>query len=162
VLQVRAMTPADLQAVMRLQTATPEAPHWKQEIYEGFLAEGNLPGQVFVAKAGCLLAGFVAARIAVDVCELESIVVDTQVRRAGVGKALLARLREWARSHHASRVELEVRSKNNSALTFYEHAGFHRNGLRRGYYRNPDDDAVLMSLRLESEPVQELGSGKLS
>lgn len=156
------MTPADLQAVIRLQGGTPEAPQWKQEIYEEFLAKGNLPRQVFVAKAGCLLAGFVAARIAVDVCELESIVVDAQARRAGVGKALLACLLEWARSHHSSRVELEVRSKNNSALAFYEQAGFHRNGLRRGYYRDPDDDAVLMSLRLEPESVEELGSGNLS
>lgn len=156
------MTSADLPAVMRLQGATPEAPQWKQEIFEGFLADVDLPRQIFVAKAGCLLAGFVAGRIAVDVCELESIVVDAQVRRAGVGKVLLARLLEWARSHQVSRVELEVRSKNDSALTFYEHAGFHRTGLRRDYYRNPDDDAVLMSLRLESESVEELGSGKLS
>lgn len=156
------MTLADLPAVMRLQAATPEAPQWKQEIYEGFLAEGGLPTQIFVAKAGCLLAGFVAARIPADVCELESIVVDAQVRRAGVGKALLACLLEWTRSQQVSRVELEVRSKNDSALTFYEYAGFHRTGLRRDYYRNPDDDAVLMSLRLESESVEELGSGKLS
>jgi [ribosomal protein S18]-alanine N-acetyltransferase len=155
------MTPGDLQAVMRLQAATPEAPQWKQEVYERFFTESNLPGQIFVAKAGCRLAGFAAARIALDVCELESIAVDAKARRAGVGRALLASLLEWTRSHHVSRVELEVRSKNNSALAFYERAGFRRNGLRRGYYRDPSDDAVLMNLRLEPEPVDTAAGGKL-
>ncbi len=55
-----------------------------------------------------------------------------------------------------SRIEIEVRAGNKPALCFYEHAGFGRDGLRRGYYRNPEEDALLMGLELAP------GGGKLS
>lgn len=147
---IRSMSRDDLDAVMRLEAASAEAPHWERAVYEGFLSQGGPVKQVFVARDDGRLAGFVAARVMVDVCELESIVVDAAVRKTGVGKALLATLVRWARGNNVVRVELEVRSGNDAAICFYERAGFRRDGLRRGYYRNPEEDAVLMSLALAS------------
>lgn len=150
------MTWDDLDAVMRLEAATGEAPHWERAVYEGSLSENNPLKRIFVVRDGGSLVGFAAARVAVDVCELESIVVDATTRRAGIGKALLAALADWAREHHAARIEIEVRAGNKPAIWFYEHAGFGRDGLRRGYYRNPQEDALLMSLELAPD------GGKLS
>lgn len=145
---VRAMTLGDLDAVTRLEAATAEAPHWERAAYEGFLSDDGPVKKIFVAEDGGRLLGFVATRMVVDVCELESIAVDSSARRAGVGKALLAALSKWAREHHAAHIELEVRAGNASAVCFYEHAGFRRDGSRRGYYQNPEEDALLMSLLL--------------
>lgn len=145
---VRAMTLGDLDAVTRLEAATAEAPHWERAAYEGVLSENGPVKQIFVAEDGGRLLGFAVARMVVDVCELESIAVDASARRAGVGKALLAALLKWAQEHHAAHIELEVRAGNDSAICFYEHAGFQRDGVRRGYYQDPEEDALLMSLLL--------------
>jgi [ribosomal protein S18]-alanine N-acetyltransferase len=145
---IRAMARDDLDAVRRLETATPEAPHWALAVYEGFLSVESPGKRIFVAEEGGRILGFAAAQVAEDVCELESIVVDAATRRVGLGAALLKALGQWARQTGAIRVELEVRDQNQSALGFYERAGFRRDGIRRGYYRNPEGDAVLMSLVL--------------
>lgn len=93
--------------------------------------------------------GYIAGRMAVDVCELEAIAVSGTARRGGIGKALLDALAAWARTKPALQVQLEVRAGNDSAINFYCNAGFHRDGVRPGYYQRPDEDAVLMSLPLE-------------
>ena len=150
---IRSMSRDDLDAVMRLEAASVETPHWKRAVYEGFLSQDGPVKQIFVARDEGWLAGFVAARIIVDVCELESILVDAAVRKTGVGKALLTTLVRWARENNGVRVELEVRAGNNGAICFYERVGFRREGVRRGYYRSPEEDAVLMSLALDSMPA---------
>lgn len=147
---IRAMTRDDLNEVKRLEEATAEAPHWSPVVYEGFLSEDDHGGQIFVVEEGRRLAGFIAARIVLDTCELESIVVDRAVRRSGVGKALFTALMQWARQRDAVRMELEVRERNNSAIYFYERLGFVRNGVRPRYYQVPEEDAVLLSLALDS------------
>lgn len=148
---IRAMTWDDLDVVSYLEAATAEAPHWTRSVYEGFLAEDSLAKQVFIAEDGGRCVGFVAGQIVADVCEMESIVVAATARRGGVGSTLLATLIDWARQHGASCMQLEVRAGNNSAIGLYEHAGLRKDGLRRGYYRNPEDDALLMSLTLEQK-----------
>jgi ribosomal-protein-alanine N-acetyltransferase len=52
----------------------------------------------------------------------------------------------WCRVEGAGKVELEVRSANTGAMGLYERLGFRVEGKRKGYYREPDDDAVLMRL----------------
>jgi [ribosomal protein S18]-alanine N-acetyltransferase len=145
---IRAMAASDLDAVLRLETATPEAPHWARSVYEGFLAADGRTKQIFVAEAEGELRGFVAAQVVSDVCELESIVVLAATRRTGLGRMLLATLINWARQQGISRMQLEVRAGNVLAVGFYEYAGFRRDGMRTRYYRSPDEDAVLMSLAL--------------
>jgi [ribosomal protein S18]-alanine N-acetyltransferase len=149
---VRTLTVGDLDAVLRLEAATPEAPHWSRSAYEAFLPENCLRKQIFIVADSNQLLGFVAAQLVADICQLQSIVVDPAARRTGVATALLASLNEWARCSGAVRVELEVRNQNRSAIAFYERAGFLRNSVRRSYYRNPEDDAILMSLPLTMAP----------
>ena len=149
------MAAADLEAVMLLATATPEAPRWKQPVYRAFLeSRGGLPRRIFVAEVSGELAGFIAGQITIDICELESIVVTLGRRRTGIGSALLSALTTWAGDSNALKVQLEVRSANLSAIRFYERSGFRRDGLRPGYYRHPEDDALLMSLALPAPSVR--------
>lgn len=149
---IRRAAPADLDALMRLADATPEAPHWDRTAYEAFLPEPKPlpapPTLLLIAHTGKEIAGFAAARVTVDVCELESIIVAPSFRRSGLGARLLATIIEWARKHDAARLQLEVRSGNHSAIAFYHAAGFCDDGLRRDYYTHPDEHALLMSLPL--------------
>jgi [ribosomal protein S18]-alanine N-acetyltransferase len=148
---IRAMTVDDVDRVRCLEERTPEAPHWDRKAYEQFLATGtgNLRSAAWVAD-GSELVGFVMARLIVDVCELESIVVAEDLRGRGIGGALLKTTLGWAAAQGAKKMELEVRAGNETAIRFYERAGMVREGVRRGYYRDPDEDALLMGKSLYS------------
>lgn len=149
---IRSAAAADLDAVMRL-AAVPEAPHWDRAAYESFLSSSHPASQLFIAESPGKITGFAAARIALDTCELESIAVAPEARRSGIGAHLLANLIEWSRKQGAARVQLEVRAQNHSAIAFHRAAGFQSDGLRRAYYRDPEDDALLMSLSLVPPPA---------
>lgn len=146
---IRSMTGSDLDSVLDLEAATPEAPHWKQAVYQGFLAESEPPRRIFLAEDGGVVLGFIAGQIIADICELQSIVVAASSRRSGLGSALLATFIEWARKRGAICVELEVRVGNSSAIGFYQRVGFKKDGLRQSYYQQPDEDGALMSRPLK-------------
>jgi ribosomal-protein-alanine N-acetyltransferase len=57
---------------------------------------------------------------------------------------------EWSRALGAAVIELEVRASGDGALTLYRLLGFVEQARRRGYYRNPTEDAVLMAAALQS------------
>jgi [ribosomal protein S18]-alanine N-acetyltransferase len=148
-LVVRKLLRQDLDEVLRLERATPEAPHWVASVYESFLVD-QPEGLFFIAEFSGGLAGFVAGQAIMDECELQSIVVKPAARRMGIGKALLAYFIDDVQQRHISHIFLEVRSGNRTAISLYEQTGFRRTGTRRGYYRDPDDDAQLMDLSLTS------------
>lgn len=141
---IQRLGPIHVDFVLDLQQKTPEAPHWKRQVYEE-LAQSEAPGLGFVAVEGNSLLGFAVCRLVLDTCELESIAVATEARRRGIGAILLAAATDFAAERGATRMELEVRAGNSTAIDFYTRMGFAQDGLRRGYYRNPDEDAVLMS-----------------
>jgi [ribosomal protein S18]-alanine N-acetyltransferase len=80
---------------------------------------------------------------------LESVVVLPSARRMGVGMRLCREVSEWCRRRGASSMELEVRVRSVGARRLYERLGFVEEGVRRGYYKEPVDDAVLMRLDLK-------------
>ncbi len=77
--------------------------------------------------------------------EILTVVVAQARRRAGIGAALVEAATAEARTRRCERVLLEVRASNAAALALYRRAGFTEDGLRRGYYSDPTEDAVLMS-----------------
>jgi [ribosomal protein S18]-alanine N-acetyltransferase len=148
---IRAMGAEDLDLVLSLERRTPEAPHWDRTAYERCLVPAaSEMRSAWVAEDAGELVGFAVARQVADVCELESIVVVEGSRRKGTGKALMEAVLAWAGVHGAKRLELEVRAGNENALRFYERGGLVREGVRPGYYREPDEDAILMGSGLYS------------
>jgi ribosomal-protein-alanine N-acetyltransferase len=74
--------------------------------------------------------------------------VEVQWQRRGVGQALCRAVLDWCRAEGATEVELEVRAGSLGARRVYERLGFVEVGLRRGYYENPVEDALLMRVEL--------------
>lgn len=97
------------------------------------------------AQAGEEIVGYVLARGVVDEAEIMRIAVSKKSRRKGVGSALLAGLREACRDAGIRKILLDVRAGNQAAASFYLGFGFREDGCRRNYYRNPQEDAILMS-----------------
>lgn len=79
---------------------------------------------------------------AVDV-EILNIAVDPRFKRKGIGRRLLATALEMIPIGPDSKVLLEVRASNLSAVGFYRRYGFHEQAVRRAYYRDPIEDAIL-------------------
>jgi ribosomal-protein-alanine N-acetyltransferase len=75
---------------------------------------------------------------------VQTIGVDTERRRNGIGTALLVDLLDEAARRGCLRVDLEVRDGNDDAIRLYENHGFRRIGVRRGYYQPSGADAVVM------------------
>lgn len=78
--------------------------------------------------------------------ELHLVAVHPRYRRRGYARALVQHLVEQARAKGAERVTLEVRASNVEARALYAGLGFVEVGRRRKYYRNEDEDAILMDL----------------
>lgn len=82
--------------------------------------------------------GFIICWIIEDVCDLLSVGVLPDYRREGVGVHLLEYGVTTARDMGAKRIMLEVNITNDAAITLYEANGFVRDGVRKGYYTQPD------------------------
>jgi ribosomal-protein-alanine N-acetyltransferase len=92
--------------------------------------------------------GFVVASLLAPEAELETIAVAAEGQRHGVGARLLNKLTEELRTERVSQLILEVRASNWVALGFYGKMGFQETRRRSRYYADPEEDAVLMGLRL--------------
>lgn len=80
-----------------------------------------------------------------DEAHLTTIGVREAYRRRGIGELLLTAAIGLATLHSAEVLTLEVRASNHTAITLYEKYGFSRLGIRRGYYQEDGEDAVIMS-----------------
>lgn len=147
---VRAGVESDLGAVIALERATPEAPHWNEAEYVAAIGGGGgyVRRRLFVAEADAAVVGFAVGKVSGNVAELESVAVGLERRRGGVGRALCGAVIEWSRGERAAAVELEVRAASAGAMGLYLGLGFVAVGRRPLYYSGPVDDAVLMRLDL--------------
>jgi [ribosomal protein S18]-alanine N-acetyltransferase len=147
------MRESDLAQVMTIAAALKDAPHWPREAYETALASEEshrtaLRRVALVAEVNGCAAGFAIASVLADEAELESIAVEEQQQKTGIGSLLLEAITAAMRDNGARLMRLEVRESNAAAQRLYARAGFRAVGRRRGYYDDPKEDAVLLELRL--------------
>lgn len=85
-----------------------------------------------------------------DEGQIINIATHPKARRCGMGAAILAHLIEVARARGCEQLSLEARVSNTPAVSLYERFGFVKMGVRRGFYANPREDALVMCLQLTS------------
>lgn len=142
---IRFLESRDIPTILRIQASSREAAQWLQPAYESVGRNGE---QAWVAEHEGPVVGFLIAHAVAGEIEILNLAVDPNVRHKGIGRALLWEALSWAAQNGASRVFLEVRSSNAAARQFYQAHGFASSGLRRSYYRNPVEDALLLSRSL--------------
>jgi ribosomal-protein-alanine N-acetyltransferase len=138
---VRAMGPEDLDAVEEIecQTLTP----WSLTSLRQELTVQD--GLCFVAEdAERSIVGWCACRRIWPEAELLKIAVAQQERKKGFGTALLRCLVGDLQWQGFTVLFLEVRGRNKAALGFYDRHGFLAVGMRRAYYSDPQDDALML------------------
>ncbi len=148
--QIQPAQLSDLDAIVALERATENAPHWPLSAYAAILADSASPRCLLVAQTAGQLEGFAVGLVSPSSAELESVVVAASSRRAGVGRGLCNAVLDWTRSKGATEIILEVRAVSAGAIALYASLGFTETGRRPRYYRDPEDDAVLMRRQLVS------------
>lgn len=93
---------------------------------------------------GEVIVGYCVFSHLLGEAEIENIAVSPDARRLGCADALLSCVLDFLRSEDCTVVFLEVRESNSPARALYDKFGFSPFGIRRGYYSNPSEDAVLM------------------
>lgn len=76
---------------------------------------------------------------------IDNIGVFPAARRKGVGRRLIESLIDWMEHHDGIFLTLEVRPSNEAAVLLYQSAGFQEVGRRKGFYQDPEEDALLMT-----------------
>lgn len=147
---IRRAVPSDAESVLCTVASISEAPDWSEQVWRGFLEEKPTPPRVLLlASTGAdRIRGLLAGTCVAGRAEVESVLVESSSRRQGVSRALLQTWLGWATALGAEAALLEVRSSHTAAISLYESAGFHVEGHRKAYYRDPTEDALLMGRRL--------------
>jgi len=139
-------TPADLDAIDEIERHSFATP-WPRQVFEAELAREV--ARLDVARAPAIL-GFCNYWIVVDprgtAGEVHILAIATHPdhRRAGIAAALLAHALDQGRAQRASLATLEVRRGNLPAIALYEHAGFRTVHVRKQYYQDNGEDALVM------------------
>ncbi|BDG62454.1 ribosomal-protein-alanine acetyltransferase [Caldinitratiruptor microaerophilus] len=106
----------------------------------------NTHARYFVARAGRQVVGYGGMWLILDEAHVTNIAVHPDWRGRGIGEALMRRLMDCARSYGITRMTLEVRVSNHAAQNLYVKLGFRPAGIRKGYYTDTHEDALIMWL----------------
>jgi [ribosomal protein S18]-alanine N-acetyltransferase len=137
--EIRRLTYADLPQVVAIERRAFTTP-WSLAM---FVLELSKPsGICLAAMVENELAGYLVCSRYDTVWHVMNIAVEPERRRRGIGSALLVALLE--RVGPDARITLEVRRSNTGAVALYERFGFRSAGLRRRYYADNGEDAVIM------------------
>jgi ribosomal-protein-alanine N-acetyltransferase len=144
---VRKFAASDVPAVLAILEESPEAAAWSRE---SLLQLDSVAQAAWVADRDGIVAGFLIGRSAADEFEILNMAVSRAQRRHGIGSKLLECVIDFSRKVGTARVYLEVRASNEPAIAVYRRHGFTACGRRARYYRDPVEDAILLSLFLVS------------
>ncbi len=158
-LELRRLTVRDLAAIEQIERSAYPTP-WSRSMFAGELSKSSsLCLGAFDADTG-RLAGYLITSRYVDAWHVMNIAVAAEHRRRGVATALLRRLFELTSGHGRRGYTLEVRVSNADAIRLYERLGFRPRGIRRAYYTDNREDALIMWRDPVSEPAQEAATAR--
>ncbi len=140
--ELRTLQLRDLSAIETIERVSYPTP-WSRSMFAGELAK---PSSISLGAFGAEgeLVGYVIISRYVDAWHVMNIAVAPEWRRRGIASTLLERLFEVTASDERRGYTLEVRVSNTGAIRLYERLGFHGRGIRRAYYTDNREDALIM------------------
>lgn len=142
-LSVRTMTSEDTGRIAELEQLCFSVP-WSKKLLED--SANNPFDRGFVLESDGEIQAYAILSIVAGDGEIQRIAVHPDSRRRGLASKLMEAMRAYAIDHGAEGIFLEVRESNEAARNLYKAWGFKVEGIRKGYYKDPKEDAVLMSL----------------
>ena len=142
-IELRRLQMRDLTAIEEIERRSYPTP-WSRSMFAGELAKpSSICLGAFDTETDELLGYLIISRY-VDAWHVMNVAVSPAHRRRGVATALLDRLFELTAGDGRRGYTLEVRVSNRHAIELYERLGFKARGIRRGYYTDNREDALIM------------------
>lgn len=113
--------------------------------FESLNAELSKVGACFYLAQNNEPMGYIGFNMILDEGYIANLAVRKDFRRQGVAKALLEKVIETAKENDLSFVTLEVRESNTSAINLYKSFGFSKQGVRKNFYRNPQENGLILT-----------------
>jgi len=156
---IQEMTAKDLDDVLQIEKISFRTP-WSRELFRRELA---MPlARSFVAREvpNDKLVGYLCFWLVIPEVHILNLAVHPERRRQGIGLNLLLFGLEYCRQKGAQEFTLEVRRSNYDAISLYRKLHFLPWGIRKGYYQDSGEDAVIMGLHLEDQSLGASVAGK--
>ena len=151
-LVVRKMTIEDVPAAHAIDVSSFTLP-WPERSFR-FEVTDNPAARCWVAEMDNRLVGLLVLWMIVDEAHIASLATHPEFRRQGIAKQLLVKALDIAYAEGARTAFLEVRATNGAARRMYQKFGFEEVGRRERYYKDNNEDAILMTLkRLPLAPI---------
>ena len=139
---IRQMEIPDLDQVLPIEEANFSTPWTANGFFTFLIREDAL---FLTAEEDGEILGYCGIILSLDEGEITNVCVREDCRKRGIGQMLMEGLIRETKKAGVRVWHLEVRQSNESAIRLYEKLGFVQDGLRKGYYEAPKEDAVLMS-----------------
>lgn len=133
-------------ALSALDKACVGADGWSAESFQSEVAKDN--GIVICCYADNYVVGLISGYFASDEADITSVAVDENYRRHGIAVQLMQDF-EKSLPDYISEIFLEVRESNIPAISLYQKCGFEKLSVRKNFYENPTENAVVMVRKLK-------------
>lgn len=144
--RIEEIKPYDLDEIIAIEQVSFPTP-WPRQVFDMELRSSKSYKRV--SKINGMVVGYIIAWKIYDEVHILNLAVHPEHRRKGIGRGLLSDcLRHFSNKGIKSAI-LEVRVRNKKAINLYETAGFRSIGLRRKYYSDTGEDALVMKLDME-------------
>lgn len=141
------MNRTHLDAIAKLEEECFAHP-WSKNSLEDYL---NNPSAYFFTALtdSSKVVGYIGTYIVCDEAYITNVAVTAERRGCKIGKELVLRAVDNAAKNNASFISLEVRPSNTPAVALYKSLDFKTDGIRPNFYRDPDEDALIMTRRFK-------------
>jgi ribosomal-protein-alanine N-acetyltransferase len=140
---IRALQLRDLPGIERIERESYATP-WSRSMFAGELSKSSSICLGAFDDDSQELVGYLIVSRYVDAWHVMNIAVSPDLRRGGIATAMLRRLFELTSGDGRRGYTLEVRVSNTAAINLYQNLGFQPRGIRRGYYTDNREDALIM------------------
>ncbi|TFE00709.1 ribosomal protein S18-alanine N-acetyltransferase [Jeotgalibacillus salarius] len=148
-IRFRWMTYGDIDGVLAVEEASFSSP-WSREAFENEMTINQFAKYLLLEVDG-KIAGYCGLWLVMDEAHITNVAVVPELRGHQLGKKMMVKVMDMLRSEGATMMTLEVRVSNHIAQSLYEGLGFSKGGIRKNYYSDNGEDALVMWVKLNEQ-----------
>lgn len=145
--EIRTMILKDLDSVLSIERASFRSP-WTLNMFRQEL-DLSFSRHLVISRSDQGIVGYIIFWIIHDETQLQRIAVKSDLRGQGIGSLLIREMIRMCALENVTQGSLEVRSSNDPALLIYKEFGFAVSGIRKGYYTDNGEDALIMTYAID-------------
>lgn len=145
---IRPMEDGDVDSVHRIECECFSMPWSRQGFLDALKMEQNI---MLVAEEDGIVYGYACTYVSFDEGELTNIAVDKSMRGNGIGQQIIKEIQQISSQTGVDRIVLEARVSNHAAIGLYKKMGFAELGIRKNFYEQPVEDAMILSYTAEAK-----------